>query len=354
MRKIIHIDMDCFFAAVEVKYKPELKGVPLAVGGPPSRRGVIATASYEARKFGVKSAMSSAYALKLCPHLKIVSSHFSLYKKESAEIQKIFKRHTSVVEPLSLDEAYLDVSNSDLPKGSASLLAQKIRQEIFNERKLRASAGIASNKFLAKVASDLNKPNGQFTISPKDNLSFTSQLDVGKIFGVGQKTRDRMNKLGFYKCKDLQALSRLEMQKHFGNFGDRLFDLCRGNDDRPVKAKSKRKSFSVEKTFAEDLYKKDEVLKKFQEVHSDFLQRFARSGILKSDIKGYSFKIKTSKFDLKTKDRISEGKVPNLGELTTAFLNFWLTRKEPLRLIGFGVRLKAQNKNQLEFDISGP
>ena len=219
LRKIIHVDMDCFYAQVELRDRPELRGKPVAVGGCPDNRGVISTADYVARKYGVRSAMSAAYAMKICPHLTIIHQGFQKYKLESEKIREVFCRYTNLIEPLSLDEAFLDVTESTECEGSATFLARKIRSEIFAETGLTASAGIASNKFLAKIASDWKKPNGQFTVHPNDIDKFMVDLKVEKIFGVGKVTAKKMNSLGIYTCYDLQGLSHSDLIRNFGKWG---------------------------------------------------------------------------------------------------------------------------------------
>jgi len=351
-RKIIHVDMDCFFAAVEVKHNDLLLKKPVAVGGRADQRGVIAAASYEARAFGVKSAMSTAMALKLCPHLTLVHPKFALYKEESLAIKEIFKRYTETIEPLSLDEAFLDVSSSEFKNGSATLIAKHIRETILIERGLTASAGIANNKFLAKVASDLKKPNGQFTIAPQYNLAFTEKLPVEKIFGVGKKTKERMHKLGLFTCSDIRQLSLFELQKHFGKFGDRLNDLSRGIDKRPVKTNSIRKSFSVERTFDKDLKSETEIISGFKRVYSEFTKRYENSKWNASDVKGLSFKLKTYNFVLKTKDQSLKKQIPSEQEACQTLVSFWRETEEPARLIGFGVRLINTEEDELQLEMS--
>lgn len=352
-RKIIHVDMDCFFAAVEIKHNDQLLKKPVAVGGRADQRGVIAAASYEARVFGVKSAMSTAYALRLCPDLILVHPKFHLYKEESQKIREIFMRYTDTIEPLSLDEAFLDVTNSPLHGGSATLIAKEIRETILIERGLAASAGIASNKFLAKIASDLKKPNGQYTIAPEYNLAFTENLPVEKIFGVGKKTKEYMHSLNIKTCADLRKLNLYELQNYFGKFGDRLNDLCRGIDNRPVKTDSIRKSFSVERTFTNDLETGETLKTGFKKVYDEFTQRFAHSKFDQDDIKGFSFKIKSFDFKSRTKDSSSKRGVPEYEEALTQFLNFWESDAQPIRLIGFGVRLKTPTEDhQMEFEFN--
>lgn len=254
MRKIIHIDMDCYFAAVEMRDFPEYRGKPLAVGGSSDRRGVISTCSYEARKFGVRSAMATAYAFKLCPDLILVPGRMQVYKDVSLQIREIFSRYTPLIEPLSLDEAYLDVSECQQYKGSATLIAQAIRSDILAETGLTASAGIAPVKFLAKVASDLNKPNGQYVITPETLPDFVKTLSLRKIPGVGKVTAEKLSSLGLNTCGDVQAYSKPELLARFGKFGGVLIERSQGIDERGISADRERKSVGVETTLAKDIY----------------------------------------------------------------------------------------------------
>lgn len=244
--------MDCFYAAVEVKYRPELKGKAIGIGGPADSRGVLCTASYEARKFGVRSAMSSALAKRLCPHLILLPPNFSIYKKESAAVREIFSRFTDKIEPLSLDEAYLDVSQSTRHGSSATLIAQEIRELIKRELNLTASAGVAPNKFLSKIASDWKKPDGLFTVAPSEVESFVEHLPLSKIHGVGKVTAQRMAELGLHTCKDIRAQSLEQLTRWFGTRAEDFAQLAWGIDNRPVVTHWDRKSLSVEETFARD------------------------------------------------------------------------------------------------------
>lgn len=219
MRKIIHVDMDCFFAAVEMRDNPALRDIPIAIGGSRERRGVISTANYPARKFGVRSAMPTGMALKLCPHLTLLPGRFDAYKEASNHIREIFSRYTSRIEPLSLDEAYLDVTDSVHCHGSATLIAQEIRQTIFNELQLTASAGVAPVKFLAKIASDMNKPNGQFVITPAEVPAFLQTLPLAKIPGVGKVSAAKLEAMGLRTCGDVQKCGLVTLLKRFGKFG---------------------------------------------------------------------------------------------------------------------------------------
>ncbi|QCR36979.1 DNA polymerase IV [Nissabacter sp. SGAir0207] len=254
MRKIIHVDMDCFYAAVEMRDDPSLRDIPIAIGGSSDRRGVISTANYPARKYGVHSAMSTAMALKLCPHLKVVPGRMAVYKETSEHIRGIFARYTPLIEPLSLDEAYLDVTDSPQCRGSATLIAQEIRQAIEQELQLTASAGIAPVKFLAKIASDLNKPNGQYVIPPAGVATFLQTLPLKKIPGVGKVTAAKLEELGLVTCADVQRYDLAELLKRFGKFGHALWERSHGIDERDVSADRLRKSVGVETTLANDIH----------------------------------------------------------------------------------------------------
>lgn len=260
MRKIIHIDMDAFYAAVEQRDFPELKGKPLVVGGlPEGRGGVVATASYEARKFGIRSAMSSKQAQKLCPYAIFVRPRFAAYKEVSQKIRAIFYRYTDLVEPLSLDEAYLDVTEDKLGIGSAIEIAQQIKQAIKDELNLTASAGVSINKFTAKIASDMNKPDGLTFIGPSKIERFMEKLPVEKFFGVGKVTADKMKKQAIHTGKDLKMLSEQRLTQLFGKSGKFFYHIVRGIDRREVKPNQEIKSISSEDTFTYDLAKGEEL-----------------------------------------------------------------------------------------------
>ncbi|MBR9726445.1 DNA polymerase IV [Shewanella intestini] len=254
MRKIIHIDMDCYFAAVEMRDFPHLRGKPMAVGGRSDSRGVISTCNYEARKFGVHSAMSSHQALILCPDLVLVPGRMSVYKQISQQIRAIFEQYTALIEPLSLDEAYLDVTDSEHCQGSATLMAQAIRQQIFEQTGLTASAGVAPIKFLAKIASDLNKPNGQYIIRPDEIADFVKPLALKKIPGVGKVTAKKLLDIGLTHCKDVQQYPAEQLIRQFGKFGQVLIERAHGRDDREISPHRVRKSVGVETTLAKDIY----------------------------------------------------------------------------------------------------
>ncbi|QQX79222.1 DNA polymerase IV [Shewanella sp. KX20019] len=254
MQKIIHVDMDCFYAAVEMRDFPELRGKPIAVGGRSDRRGVISTCSYEARKYGVRSAMASAYALKLCPDLILVPGRMQVYKDVSTQIRAVFAKYTSHIEPLSLDEAYLDVTDSPHCQGSATRIAEAIRQDILLATGLTASAGIAPVKFLAKIASDLNKPNGQYVIRPEMIEEFVKTLPLIKIPGVGKVTAKKLADIGLHTCSDVQAYSDDALVERFGKFGGVLIERAKGIDTRGISANRERKSVGVETTLAKDIH----------------------------------------------------------------------------------------------------
>jgi len=252
-RKIIHIDMDAFYASVEQRDHPEYRGKPIVVGGPPQGRGVVATASYEARKFGIRSAMSSKRALQLCPDAVFVRPRFDAYKEASRKIREIFSRYTDLIEPLSLDEAYLDVTEDKLNIGSAIEIATQIKQAIRDELQLTASAGVSINKFVAKIASDINKPDGLKFIGPSAIETFMEKLAVDKFFGVGKVTAQKMKNMGLHTGADLKQLSEQELTRHFGKVGKFYYQIVRGIDNREVQPHRETKSLAAEDTFAYDL-----------------------------------------------------------------------------------------------------
>lgn len=258
-RKIIHIDMDAFFASVEQRENPDLKRKPVIVGGSPDSRGVVAAASYEARHYGVRSAMPCSKAVRLCPHAVFVRPNFQLYNEVSQQIRSIFAQFTDQIEPLSLDEAYLDVTDSLAFKGSATYIAQAIRQQVYEKTKLTASAGISYNKFLAKMASDLNKPNGMATLLGHEAIKFLEEIDVHKLHGVGNATAAKMNRLGIFNGNDLKQHSLQSLVKHFGKAGPYYYHIIRGVDKRRVQSHRERKSLGKERTFAEDIFDPNEL-----------------------------------------------------------------------------------------------
>lgn len=260
MRKIIHIDMDAFYASVEQRDKPELKGKPVIVGGAPQSRGVVATCSYEARKFGIHSAMASSIAYRLCPQAIFIRPRFDVYQAVSKQIREIFYRYTDLVEPLSLDEAYLDVTENKKNVPYAADLAREILEQIRVETGLTASAGVSFNKFLAKVASDIHKPNGLTVVTPKTAAKFIDCLPIRKFFGVGKVTEKKMLEMGIKTGADLKKKSREELIRHFGKAGDFYYDIAQGLDDRPVNPHRERKSIGQEQTLSRDIDDRQEML----------------------------------------------------------------------------------------------
>jgi len=314
-RKIIHIDMDAFYASVEQRDNPELRGKPLVVGGPPEGRGgVVATASYEARKFGIRSAMPSKQALQLCPHAIFVRPRFPAYKEASQRIREIFSRYTDLIEPLSLDEAYLDVTNDKLNIGSAIEIAKQIKQAIKDELQLTASAGVSINKFVAKIASDINKPDGLTFIGPSSIESFMEKLPVEKFYGVGKVTAQKMKKLGLHLGADLKQLTHDEIVRHFGKPGRFYYHIVRGIDDREVQPHRETKSSGAEDTFAYDLTTIEEMeteLDKIAILVADRLQRY--------DLKGrtITLKIKYNDFKQITRNKSFLSPVADLETIST-------------------------------------
>ncbi len=353
VRKIIHVDMDCFYAAVEVKYRPELKGKPIGVGGPANSRGVLTTASYEARKFGCRSAMPSSQALRLCPELILVRPNFELYKRESRAVREILQRFTDQIEPLSLDEAYLDVSDAKHFGGSATLIAKEIRAQIEKETNLTASAGIAPNKFLAKIASDWKKPNGQFVIRPEDVETFMPPLKIEKLYGVGKVTAKKMHELGLHTCADIQAQSIAQLARWFGSRAEELSLLARGIDHRKVEPRSVRKSLTVEETYNKDLETLEQCLACIPGLYQDWEQRMVHVNE-RDHTRGFVVKLKFHDFKTTTHER-SSSDWPTIADFEQLLKNAWERRCEPVRLIGLGVRFadeeKGKNEDQLKFEV---
>lgn len=298
-RKIIHIDMDAFYASVEQHDFPELKGKPIAVGGSEAR-GVVSAASYEARKFGVRSAISGVQAARLCPNLIFVKPRFERYKEVSKQIREIFLDYTDLVEPLSLDEAYLDVTENKKGNPSASLIAQEIRKKIFEKTGLTASAGISVNKFIAKIASDYHKPNGQKTVSPDEVETFVEQLDVKKFYGIGKVTAEKMYQLGIYTGKDLKSKTLDYLELHFGNSGRAYYNLSRGISFSQVKPNRTIKSVGAERTFNENLSSEIYMESRLQNIANELDRRIKKYKIAAKTI---TLKIKYSDFTQQTRSK---------------------------------------------------
>lgn len=335
-RKIIHIDCDCFYAAIEMRDDPQLAGRPLAVGGSAERRGVIATCNYEARAYGVRSAMSSHHAQKLCPDLLIVKPRMEAYKEASREIHGIFREYTELIEPLSLDEAYLDVSDCPHFAGSATRIAQDIRRKVSQRLHITVSAGVAPNKFLAKIASDWRKPDGLFVITPGEVEDFVAELPVSKLHGVGKVTAERLKRQGIEHCADLRHWSKLKLVREFGSFGERLYGLAYGVDDRPVQNDSRRQSVSVENTFDQDLPNLAACLEKLPELMETLAVRMSR--IDSSYRAGKPFvKVKFHDFTQTTLEQA--GAARDLESYQQLLAQAFARGGKPVRLLGIGVRL---------------
>ncbi|MBA3582641.1 MAG: DNA polymerase IV [Gammaproteobacteria bacterium] len=338
MRKIIHIDMDAFFAAVEQLDFPEYRQRPVIVGGPPDRRGVVAAASYEARQFGIHSAMPSSQAYRLCPHAIFTVPRFERYREVSRQLQHIFRQYTDLVEPLSLDEAYLDVTHVWDASGSATALAKKIQQDIFQQLQLTASAGVSYNKFLAKIASDINKPNGLYVITPEKAPAFIAALPIGKFFGIGKATEGKLHKLGIYTGADLKNWEKAELIASFGKLGAYCYELAHGIDDRPVVSNRVRKSIGKEITFEQDLSNLDAMRGILEElahqVWSALQRRRCRARTL-------VIKIKYADFTQITRSRSFEQGLDNLNDtllpisvILAELLASTDAATQPVRLLG--------------------
>lgn len=335
MRKIIHIDMDAFFASVEQRDDPSLRGKPVAVGGN-RERGVVAAASYEARKFGVRSAMPSKTAARLCPNLIFVNHRFDAYKEVSKQIRDIFYEYTDLVEPLSLDEAFLDVTRNKQDLKSATLIAERIRQKIKAETQLTASAGVSVNKFLAKVASDIHKPDGLTLIPPDKIDDFIKELAIERFFGIGKVTAEKMKREGIATGLDLQRFDRPALVRLFGKAGGYYHNICRGIDNRPVKADRVAKSVSAENTFENDLDDVDPMVREIRRLGEVVSRR-----LVKSDLKGktVTVKIRYNDFQIHTRSLSLDAFIDD--EETIANTAEKLIREKPLdlpvRLLGVGL-----------------
>jgi DNA polymerase-4 len=347
VRKIIHVDMDAFYASVEQLDNPELKGKAIAVGGS-GKRGVISAASYEARKFGVKSAMAGNLAIKLCPELIFVQPHFERYNEISKKIRMIFYDYTDLVEPLSLDEAYLDVTNNKKGNPSASLLAKEIRERIFNEVGLTASAGISINKFVAKVASDYNKPNGQKTVNPEEVIEFLEQLGIRKFYGVGKVTAEKMYQLGVFTGKDLKLKSIEYLDEHFGKSGKYYYFVVRGIHNSDVKPNRIRKSLAAERTFSENLSSEVFMLEKLEHIAAEVSRRLTKSKVAGKTV---TLKIKYSDFTLHTRSKTLHYFISDKALIleTTKDLLYQEKLSNSVRLLGISMsNLNTETKNKPE------
>ena len=351
-RKIIHIDMDAFYASVEQLDNPELRNKPIAVGGS-SKRGVVSAASYEARKFGVKSAMSGQLAKSLCKDLIFVKPRFYRYKEISVKIRAIFFEYTDLVEPLSLDEAYLDVTINKKNNLSATLIAQEIRNKIYDKTGLRASAGISINKFIAKVASDINKPNGQKTITPDEIIPFLEALDIRKFYGIGKVTSNKMYHLGIFTGKDLKSKTESFLETQFGKSGSYYYNVVRGIHNSPVKPNRIRKSLAAEQTFATNLTSELLMLERLRALSKEVSERLKKQNVSGKTI---TLKIKYSDFSVQTRSRtnlyfISDNEL--IFEITKGLL-YQESLKNSVRLLGISVtnlNTKSDTQKQSSFNV---
>jgi len=336
-RKIIHVDMDAFFASVEQRDFPELRGKPVAVGGS-SKRGVVAAASYEARKFGVRSAMPSAVAARKCPGLIFVSSRFDVYREVSREIRGIFKRYSDLVEPLSLDEAYLDVTEPKVKGLSATAVAREIRAAILNETGLTASAGVSFNKFLAKVGSDHDKPDGLTVIRPRDAPAFIAHLPIEKFYGVGPVTARKMNRLGIRNGADLRRLAEDELVERFGKAGRYYFRISRCRDEREVRTSRTRKSVGAERTFEKNITDPAEMIERLESIADKVGSRMQDNGLVGQTV---TIKIKTADFDQTTRQTTTESPIAQKEELIELaellLMHAPSPPDKPVRLLGISV-----------------
>lgn len=355
LRKIIHIDMDAFYASVEQLDNPALRGIPIAVGGS-EIRGVVSAASYEARKFGVRSALSGTLARKYCPELVFVKPRFERYREISQQIREIFYLYTDLVEPLSLDEAYLDVTTNKMGHLSATLLAQEIRQKVFQVTGLTCSAGISINKFLAKIASDYNKPNGQKTINPEEVADFIAQLPIRKFYGVGKVTTDKMYHLGVFTGADLQSKSLEWLTEHFGRSGPYYYLLCRGIHHSEVSSEHTPKSIATEHTFETNLSSEVYLEERIAQVALELQQRLQKRKLAGKTI---TLKLKYSDFTLQTRSKTVPYFVSSADLLreTAIELLYQDRLKSSVRLLGISVtNLNNVEKQrpvtiQLKFDF---
>jgi len=329
--------MDAFFASVEQRDNPELRSKPVIVGGKPGSRGVVAACSYEARRFGVHSAMPSSRAAKLCPEAIFVSPNFNAYKEASILVNNIFKQYTSLIEPLSLDEAYLDVTQAALEFGSATAVAMEIKKNIQQTVNLTASAGVSYNKFLAKIASDMDKPNGIYIIRPENAEAFIEQLEIRKFFGVGKVTEKKMHRLKIFTGADLKALSRVELQSYFGKSGNYYYNIARGIDERPVRAHRVRKSIGSETTFIENILDKKIIWEKLQSLVSRVEQVLVTK---KMTARTITLKVKYADFEQITRRKTVDSAFADKHEILQTLPELLLKTKvgyRPIRLIGVSV-----------------
>ncbi|MEM8998724.1 MAG: DNA polymerase IV [Bacteroidota bacterium] len=347
LRKIIHVDMDAFYASVEQHDHPELKGKPIAVGGG-SKRGVVSAASYEARKFGVRSAMAGYIAQRNCPDLIFVKPRFGRYKEVSQQIRRIFFEYTDLVEPLSLDEAYLDVTKNKKGNPSATLIATEIRKNIWERTGLTASAGISINKFIAKVASDYNKPNGQKTVNPEEVIQFLENLEIRKFYGVGKVTAEKMYRLGIFNGKDLKQQPLEFLNTHFGKSGKFYYNVVRGNHHNEVKPHRIPKSVGAERTFPENLSSEIFMLERLRHIANELEKRLKKSNIAGKTV---TLKIKYSDFTLQTRGKTLPYFIADSALIleTAKELLYQSPLQNSVRLLGISLaNLNTEQKKEME------
>lgn len=342
IRKIIHCDADCFYAAVEIRDHPELAGRPIAIGGT-SGRGVVATCSYEARVFGVRSAMPVSEAKRLCPHLELLATDMARYQAVSKQLMALLREFTPWVEPLSLDEAYLDVTSVDSHQGSATLLARAIRERVRDTLGITVSAGVAPNKFLAKVASDWNKPDGLCVVPPEQVDAFAAGLPVEKLVGVGPSTAEKLHELGIHDCSELRQWSEMALRERFGRHGARLFAMARGEDERPVQVSRPRKSISVETTYGRNLETLAQCQSALRGLVRDLRRRMARKGINgtgASAMEKLFVKLRFADFETHTRECLwRQRHAPDVEDFMLLLEGLYGDVPRPVRLLGLGVRL---------------
>lgn len=336
-RKVIHVDMDAFYASVEIRENPDLRGKPVIIAKHPKEsggRGVVTTASYEARKFGVHSAMSSRKAYELCPQGIFVPANFDLYRETSAEIRKIFQRYTDIIQPLSLDEAYLDVTENKKNMKSATLIARAIQYDIYNELKLTSSSGVSYNKFLAKLASDYRKPAGLTVVTPENTHEFLMATPIEDFAGVGEKTLEKMHEAEIYTGQDLYDRKEIELADRFGKLGLSLFRKVRGIDNSPVEADRERKSLGKERTFQEDIKTDKEALHFLRYLSIEVFDTLREKQMHGKTV---VLKVRYSDFETHTRRKTLFNYVENEDELYATIYNLWqevADVEKGVRLIG--------------------
>ncbi|MFK5986174.1 MAG: DNA polymerase IV [Pseudomonadota bacterium] len=338
MRKIIHIDMDAFFASVEQRDNPALYGQPVVVGGRPDSRGVVAAASYEARQFGICSAMPCSQAYRKCPHTIFVKPRFEAYRKVSQQIRQIFAQYSDLIEPLSLDEAYVDVTKNKVEQISATIIAQEIRAKILECTQLTASAGVSYNKFLAKIASDINKPNGIKVILPEQGEAFVAELAIGKFYGIGKVTEEKMKKIGIYTGADLKAKSMHFLNHHFGNSANYFYNVSRGIDNREVKISTGlRKTMSNESTFSSDIDEMDELFKQLSRLAKKIIEDCDKKNIYGRTL---TIKVKYADFHQITRSQSFQQVLKDYQQVYSMCKKLLLSTeagKRKIRLLGVGI-----------------